>query len=227
MTACGDCGSCNAGVCDFTDATACGDCGACDAGSCDYADHSRCDSCALCTVAGVCDTACDDGDVWTDNDICVADVCAGTLNESVIYALGESHPAATITNSGNLIKLYSVQRTDTGGWAFTFLEDLGSFKDSPQYWDTVYNTTDIPELCYDKSSVYVGTIWEGVGDRYFPAASKADLVQAVRDSVSDPYTWRWPSNSAGNDLCRSGNFWTQVLFTDAGADFLETRLTNY
>ncbi len=60
---CGDCGTCDEGICNFGDATRCGDCGSCNEGVCDFTDA----------------TVCDDGDATTYGDVCDgAGLCAGT-----------------------------------------------------------------------------------------------------------------------------------------------------
>ncbi|MCK5690442.1 hypothetical protein KAI87_14280, partial [Myxococcota bacterium] len=175
-----------------------------------------------------CDTSCDDGDTWTENDSCVADdVCVGTAIEQVGYCLYEKHASSSVASTSNLIQLMAVHKTLAGAWRVRYLEDLGTFANQPSYWVTVYNYTNIPENCYDIYAAHNGTFFEGLSQVYFPGQTKAELVQILRDSISDPYTWHWAANASAANLCLSGNFWTELLFKDAGADFIETRLTNY
>jgi len=101
---------------------------------------------------------------------------------------------------------------------------MGSFKDSPQYWDVWYDRSTIPPKCYDRSAAHAGTLFEGLNQGVFPAPTAAGLVQKLRAALPKAYTYRWPSNASGGNLCTTGNWWSVIKFTAKGIDHVEALL---
>ncbi len=193
----------------------------CDDGDpCTHSDH---------IVMGTCkgtSYSCDDGDACTQ-DSCAGDgTCVLTPLDvcTIGYAIDEHHPGAGITYSKNRIVLNRIIRRANGSLARETISDMGSFKDSPQYWDVWYDHNSIPPKCYDRSAAHAGTLFEGLNQGVYPAPTKAGLVQKLRAALPKAYTYRWPSNASGGNLCTSGNWWSVIKFTAKGIDHVEALL---
>lgn len=170
-----------------------------------------------------------------DNDTCTLDTCLGdgtcsfTANYpcTIGYTISPYHYSASVSYSKNRIRLMEITLTAADQRSLVLIEDMGSFTDSTQWWNVWYDNNTPPVQCYDKYATYAGTIYEGMDQSHFIGTSKADLVSKIRATLSDSYSYRWPSNSAGGDLCQSGNWWTVLKFTADGATHIESLLAAY
>ncbi len=199
-----------------------------------------------------CVDPCDDGDPCTKNDICAGGLCRGvaytctdgdqcttdhcqgdgTCIFAAIdpcdagYALGFSQPSGSITSTSNRVLLYKLTKT-VKTWKMTTLADMGSFKSAPTWWDFWYDSTNPPENCHDRHALHAGTPYEGLDERNFVGASKADFIARLKARLTEKYTLRAGSNFSGGDLCKSGNFWTTMKVTVAGITHIQTELAKF
>lgn len=154
-----------------------------------------------------------DNDGATASDSVLVTVVNNEITEcpvgyQVVYAIKSSHPSGSIGSSSNKIDLIKACQKDRDSQILE-TNNIGTFKDKPDEYDTYYSEVNRPENRYSIYSFYSNTSYNGMPEKNMYAASTvSELLANVKSDSDNKKCQRWADNFSGGNLNRDDNFWT-------------------